>query len=86
MAARKKQVARKAPAKRKTANKKTPALKPISKLSDAQREARWQAEDDMHTLMRAEEVKADKKRVAAAKKMAQQKAKEAAAVASKIKG
>lgn len=82
--AAKKQV-RKAPAK-KAANKKVPALKPMSKLSDKQREARWQAEDDMQVLMRAEEIKTDRKRVAAAKKMAQQKAKEAAAVAAKIKG
>ena len=33
---------------------------------------RWQAEDDLRTLRRAEEIRADKSRVAMAQKMAQQ--------------
>jgi hypothetical protein len=82
MAARKKtQAKKKAPAKK----KKQPAkVAMVSGPSTAQ-EKKWQAEDDMHVLMRAEEVKSDRKRMIAAKNMAKQKAKEAAAVAAKIK-
>lgn len=45
-------------------------------------EARWRAEDDMRTLARAEEVKADPKRLAAAKKMAKTKLAEMQAIAN----
>lgn len=40
----------------------------------------WQAEDDMRTLMRAEEIKRDPKRLAAAKACAKKKIEEVAAV------
>lgn len=42
----------------------------------------WQTEDDMRTLMRAEEVKRDPKRLAAAKACAKKKLEEVASVAS----
>lgn len=45
-------------------------------------EARYRAEDDMRTLARAQEVMADPKRLAAAKKMAKEKLAEMQAVAS----
>lgn len=48
-------------------------------------EKRWQAEDDMNVLMRAEEIRASKSRVAAAQKIAAEKAREAAKIASKLK-
>ena len=44
-------------------------------------EAKWRAEDDMRTLARAEEVKRDPKRLAAAKAMAREKLAERQAVA-----
>lgn len=44
-------------------------------------EAKWRAEDDMRTLARAEEVKRDPKRLAAAKKMAREKLAELQTVA-----
>lgn len=50
----------------------------------AQDEARWQREDDARTLARAEEIKADKNRLAGATKeagkMSKQLEKEAAAI------
>lgn len=42
---------------------------------------KWQAEDDMRTLMRAKEVENDPKRFKAAKEMAKKKLMEMAAVA-----
>ena len=36
-------------------------------------DSKWRAEDDMRTLARAEEVRNDPKRLAAAKKMAREK-------------
>ena len=42
----------------------------------------WQAEDDLRTLMRAHEVKKDKKRHAKARALAKQKMMQAAAVAA----
>lgn len=33
----------------------------------------WQAEEDLHALMRAKEIRADKKRMAAVKALAQSK-------------
>ncbi len=47
-------------------------------------EKRWQAEGDVHTLMRAEEIKANKTRMAAAKREAARQAAEARKVAGKI--
>lgn len=44
-------------------------------------DAKWRAEDDMRTLARAEEVKRDPKRLAAAKAMAREKLAELQAVA-----
>lgn len=41
----------------------------------------WMAEDDMRTLMRAEEIRKDSKRLAAAKAMAKKKLAEIQAVA-----
>ena len=40
----------------------------------------WQAEDDMRTLARAEEIKRDPKRLAAAKAAAKKKLEEVAAI------
>lgn len=60
------------------ANKKSPGLS----VASSPDEARWRAEDDMRTLARAEEVKADPKRLAAAKKMAVSKLAEMKAVAN----
>ena len=45
-------------------------------------DSKWRAEDDMRTLARAQEVMADPKRLAAAKKMAKEKLAEMQAVAS----
>lgn len=44
---------------------------------------RWQAEDDLRTLRRAEEIRADKSRVAMAQKMATQELKALQRVAGK---
>ena len=44
-------------------------------------EAKWRAEEDMRTLARAEEVRNDPKRLAAAKKMAREKLAELQAIA-----
>lgn len=53
---------------------KKKASKPVGIA--AHDEARWQAEDDMRTLIRAAEINADKKRLAAAKAMAKTKLEE----------
>ena len=45
-------------------------------------DAKWRAEDDMRSLARAQEVMADPKRLAAAKKMAKEKLTEMQAIAS----
>jgi len=45
-------------------------------------DAKWRAEDDMRTLARAQEVMADPKRLAAAKKCAKEKLTEMQAVAN----
>ena len=42
----------------------------------------WQAEDDMRTLMRAEEIKRDAKRLAAAKACAKKKLEDLALVSA----
>lgn len=44
-------------------------------------DAKWRAEDDMRTLARAQEIKSDPKRLAAAKKCAEEKLAEMQAVA-----
>ena len=44
-------------------------------------DSKWRAEDDMRTLARAEEVKADPKRLAAAKKIAKEKLAELQSIA-----
>ena len=51
--------------------------------SNAAMEKKWQAEDDMRTLTRAKEIEADRARMAAAKKVAEQKIKEMQSVVSK---
>lgn len=60
------------------ADKKSPGLA----VASSPDEARWRAEDDMRTLARAEEVKADPKRLAAAKKMAKTKLAEMQSIAN----
>jgi hypothetical protein len=59
------------------ATKKPSGVNAISHPDDA----KWRAEDDMRTLARAEEVKADPKRLAAAKKMAKEKLAELQSIA-----
>ena len=49
----------------------------------ATEQRRWQAEDDLRTLRRAEEIRADKSRVAMAQKMATQEVKALQRVAGK---
>lgn len=51
-------------------------------VNAAAEEAKWRAEDDMRTLMRAAEIRADRKRLAAAQKCAKDKLTEMAAVIS----
>jgi hypothetical protein len=51
--------------KRSTKKASSAAAYPVSEM-----DRDWRAEDDMRTLARAEEIKADKKRFAAAKKCA----------------
>ena len=46
-------------------------------------EKKWQAEDDMRTLTRAKEIEADRTRMAAAKRIAEQKIKEMQKVVNK---
>lgn len=53
----------------------------MNKISMRKEEERWQAESDMRTLIEAEKIKADPKRLAAAQKCAKDKMMEVAAVA-----
>lgn len=46
-------------------------------------DAKWRAEDDMRTLTRAKEIEADRARMAAAKRVAEQKIKEMQSVVNK---
>lgn len=46
-------------------------------------EAKYRAEDDMRTLARAKEIEADRTRLAAAKRIAEQKIKEMQSVVAK---
>jgi hypothetical protein len=52
-------------------------------MPSAMDEKRWQAEDDMRTLTRAKEIEADRARMAAAKRIAEQKIKEMQKVVNK---
>ena len=49
----------------------------------AAQEKKWQAEDDMRTLTRAKEIEGDRARMAAAKRVAEEKIKEMQKVVSK---
>lgn len=64
----KKAAAKKAAPKKKAATKKAAKMKPVAIKEDT----KWQAEDDLRTLLRAEEIKADKKRMNNASKIAKQ--------------
>lgn len=66
-------------ASKKRTTKRTP--KAIS-MND---EAKWQAEDDVRTLIRADEIKKDKSRMARAKRMAKKQAAKAKKVAASFK-
>lgn len=46
-------------------------------------DAKWRAEEDMRTLTRAKEIEADRTRLAAAKRVAEQKIKEMQSVVAK---
>lgn len=46
-------------------------------------DAKWRAEEDMRTLARAKEIEADRARLAAAKRIAEQKIKEMQKVVNK---
>lgn len=64
------------------------AIKSPNARSMRSEEAKWQAEDDVRTLMRAQEIQADRARMARAGQIAKQKAAEAsriATMASKVK-
>lgn len=50
------------------------------RLSMSAEEKKWQIEDDLRTLTRAEEIKRDPKRLAAAKKMAKERLEEVQSV------
>lgn len=58
------------------------AIKSPSTRSMRSEEAKWQAEDDVRTLMRAQEIQADRARMARAASIAKQKAAEASRVAT----
>jgi len=46
-------------------------------------ESKWRAEEDMRTLTRAKEIESDRSRMAAAKRVAEQKIKEMQSVVAK---
>lgn len=48
-------------------------MKSKAVVSDAAQEKKWETEEDMRTLMRAREVQRDPKRMAAVRKLAQEK-------------
>lgn len=52
-------------------------MKPISSIDS---DKSWQAEDDLRTLIRAEQIRADPKRLAAAKKKAKERQSELSAL------
>lgn len=54
----------------------------MSKLDMRKEQERWRAENDMRTLMQAEQIKADPKRLAAAQKMAKDELLKLASVTS----
>jgi hypothetical protein len=49
-------------------------------LSSAEQEKRWRAESDMDTLIRAQEIRADPKRLKAAQDIARERVQQAAEV------
>lgn len=53
----------------------------MTSISMRKQEDKWQVESDMRTLVEAEEIKRDPKRLAAAQKCAKEKMLEVAAVA-----
>lgn len=57
------------------------ASTPAAAIGMSHDESKWRAEEDMRTLARAEEVKNDPKRLAAAKAMAREKLAELQAIA-----
>ncbi|MES2730018.1 MAG: hypothetical protein V4621_08010 [Pseudomonadota bacterium] len=59
------------------------AIKKITAAIPMMDEKKWQAEDDMRTLARAKEIEADRARLAAAKRIAEQKIKEMQSVVAK---
>ena len=63
--------------------KKAPKKANSVPMPSGKQEQRWQAEDDARTLMQAEEIKADRARLAKAKGIAREKAQVATRV-SKI--
>ena len=71
--------AKKQPVKKIASKKSSPAANSIKS-----QEAKWQAEDDVRTLMRADEIKADKSRMIMAKQIAKKQAADAAKIAAKL--
>jgi hypothetical protein len=49
-------------------------------VEDRKREERWRAEADMETLMRADEIRSDQKRLKAAQALAKEKLEQVAVV------
>ena len=61
--------------------KKAPKAAPKAvPMPSSKQEQRWQAEDDARTLMRAEEIKASRARLAKAKSVAREQAQAAARI------
>ena len=69
-----------------TKRKKKAARRKVEVLSGPSQtdERRWQAEDDVRTLTRAEEIKNDRGRLSRAQAMAKKQAAEAAKVANSL--
>lgn len=68
----------------KKASNATPAIIPMS-AEDKKRAEQWQAEDDLRTLVRANEIRKDPRRLARARAMAQEQIKAAQTAATAIK-
>lgn len=84
MAAKRKTPVRKAPAKKKTAMRRKSNTTDAPGYPSKAQEEKWQAEDDVRTLMRADEISKDKARMARARKVAEQQATEAKKVAARL--
>lgn len=69
--------------KSKTSSKASSKTMPASPVKMSKDEQKWRAEDDMRTLLRAEEIRADKARLSKASAIAKQ---QMAAVAKVAKG